>query len=148
MASYLHNVAQGLLRLRSLACSSGQLGQAADDAADKGGGAGADADGGSCSGSGSEGAASGQQHAAPDESLLAGDCSLNTTIAGIPVDPAAGFRFTVDWFDPHAARWQKHILPLLLPGGIGSLPLNILEIGCWEGRSTCFLLLTLTVRCG
>lgn len=65
----------------------------------------------------------------------------NLTLAGHRLDPEAGFRFTDVWFDPHAPSWQSNVIPHLLPEGIDSKPVRVLEIGLWEGRSTCYILL-------
>jgi predicted O-methyltransferase YrrM len=43
--------------------------------------------------------------------------------------------FTTRWFDHNAADWLR----LIEREGLASRPLNVLEIGCWEGRSTVFM---------
>lgn len=48
----------------------------------------------------------------------------------------AGGRFTSTWFDRHIRRWVETLGPLR----DAARPLDILEIGSWEGRSTLFLL--------
>lgn len=73
---------------------------------------------------------------------------INSSLAGLSLDAAAGFHFTVDWFDPHVPNWEQYIVPQLLPEGIGSRPLRCMEIGCWEGRSTCYTLLQLAAHPG
>lgn len=45
---------------------------------------------------------------------------------------AQGFDFTVDWFSYNIPAWEQVIAPLK--------PTQILEIGCYEGRSTCYLM--------
>lgn len=45
------------------------------------------------------------------------------------------YEFTWDWFSHQIADWQKHLKPLFNQAG-----LNVLEIGSFEGRSTCWLL--------
>lgn len=47
------------------------------------------------------------------------------------------YEFTVEWFDVHIPKWE----PLLLK----YQPKTILEVGCYEGRSTCFIIKTLGV---
>ena len=46
------------------------------------------------------------------------------------------FQYTNTWFDDNAKRYLSTLLPSLLPK-------RILEIGCYEGRSTCFFIDTL-----
>jgi len=52
--------------------------------------------------------------------------------ATVPAKPPLSYRFTSDWFTPHVEAW------------IGILdhvrPTQILEVGCYEGRSTTFLI--------
>jgi hypothetical protein len=67
----------------------------------------------------------------------------NIRIAGLVLDPAAGYCFNKVWFDPHAPSWEVNIFSKLLPAGPGSLPVRCLEVGLWEGRSTCYTLLKL-----
>lgn len=46
-----------------------------------------------------------------------------------------GYQFTQDWFSRNIIIWQQYL------GKLVSLPnLKVLEVGCWEGRSTCWLL--------
>lgn len=47
---------------------------------------------------------------------------------------AAAPRFTVDWFSRCIPAWQ-HLFPQVMPR-----PARILEIGAFEGRSTCYML--------
>ncbi len=46
-----------------------------------------------------------------------------------------GYQFTQDWFSNNLLVWQTFIAPLA-----GQEGLKVLEIGSWEGRSTCWLL--------
>jgi len=47
----------------------------------------------------------------------------------------AGYKFSQDWFSRNLAIWQDNLM------SFSNQPyLNILEIGSWEGRSTCWLL--------
>ena len=47
----------------------------------------------------------------------------------------AGYKFSQDWFSRSLEIWQEFLIPF------SNKPnLNILEIGSWEGRSTCWLL--------
>jgi hypothetical protein len=44
-------------------------------------------------------------------------------------------RFSHDWFYYHEDRWREHF------GGLAGVPgVRVLEIGCFEGRSTCWML--------
>lgn len=46
-----------------------------------------------------------------------------------------GYEFTEDWFGINIPVWQKYLVPFV------NLPnLKMLEIGSWEGRSTCWAL--------
>jgi len=46
-----------------------------------------------------------------------------------------GYQFTQDWFSRNILVWEQHLLKF------ANVPdLNMLEIGSWEGRSTCWLL--------
>lgn len=45
-----------------------------------------------------------------------------------------GFSFSEDWFSAHAKRFRKHLAPL------AGTPCHLLEIGCHEGRATCWML--------
>lgn len=64
----------------------------------------------------------------------------NITLAGIDLDPEAGFSFTDVWFDPHAPSWEHNVIPNVLAEGPASRAVRVLEIGLWEGRSTCYIL--------
>jgi tetratricopeptide (TPR) repeat protein len=46
-----------------------------------------------------------------------------------------GYKFSQDWFSRNLTIWQENLIHLR-----GKPDLNILEIGSWEGRSTCWLL--------
>ena len=46
-----------------------------------------------------------------------------------------GYEFTQDWFSDNVANWQRAFQSLA-----GQTGLHFLEIGCWEGRATCWLL--------
>ena len=50
-----------------------------------------------------------------------------------PPDPP-GFSFTQDWFSAHRKQFDKHLAPL------AGTPCHLLEIGCHEGRATCWML--------
>lgn len=52
-----------------------------------------------------------------------------------------GYRFRYDWFSQHEATWREHFAAL---GGRDRV--RFLEIGCFEGRSTCWTLTNLA--CG
>lgn len=46
-----------------------------------------------------------------------------------------GYQFTQDWFSRNINLWEKHL------NKFASIPgLSVLEVGSWEGRSTCWLL--------
>ena len=45
-----------------------------------------------------------------------------------------GFTFSQDWFSAKKRQFQTHLQPL------AGTPCNLLEIGCHEGRATCWLL--------
>lgn len=45
------------------------------------------------------------------------------------------YTFTTDWFTNHEANWRRHFAPYY-----GRPNLRILELGSFEGRSTCWLL--------
>lgn len=48
---------------------------------------------------------------------------------------AKGYQFTQDWFSINLPVWEKYLTPL------ANMPeLRVLEIGSWEGRSTCWLI--------
>src|SRR6266852_6651558 len=64
---------------------------------------------------------------------------IETAMAGRRTDPTADtvtgeYEFTIDWFSHHIPTWE----PLLA----GLKPARILEIGSFEGRSTCYLIET------
>lgn len=44
------------------------------------------------------------------------------------------YRFTCDWFTPRSQPWRDHVVPRL------PRPFKWLEIGCYEGRSACWML--------
>ena len=46
-----------------------------------------------------------------------------------------GYKFSQDWFSRNLAIWQEYLMCFR-----NQPDLNILEIGSWEGRSTCWLL--------
>ncbi|OCR02956.1 hypothetical protein BCD67_08290 [Oscillatoriales cyanobacterium USR001] len=46
-----------------------------------------------------------------------------------------GYKFSQDWFSRNLAIWQENLIHFR-----NQPDLNILEIGSWEGRSTCWLL--------
>ena len=46
-----------------------------------------------------------------------------------------GYQFSQDWFSRNLIIWQENLIAFQ-----GKPELNILEIGSWEGRSTCWLL--------
>ena len=46
-----------------------------------------------------------------------------------------GYQFTQDWFSSNIPIWEQHLKQF-----INISTLNVLEIGSWEGRSTCWLL--------
>ena len=50
------------------------------------------------------------------------------------IDGTEAPQFTVDWFSRAIPAW-KHLFPKVMPR-----PARILEIGAFEGRSTCFML--------
>ena len=86
-------------------------------------------------------AAAGPEEVHPAFEGFSDPADPNSSLAGVTLDPDAGYYFSKVWFDPHAASWELHILPRLLPEGPGTVPLRCLEIGLWEGRSTCYTLL-------
>lgn len=45
-----------------------------------------------------------------------------------------GYQFTQDWFSRNIYVWEQHLKKLT------DVPVKMLEIGSWEGRSTCWLL--------
>lgn len=45
------------------------------------------------------------------------------------------YQFTQDWFSNNLPVWQSYLQPF-----IGTPGLKVLEIGSWEGRSTCWLI--------
>lgn len=46
-----------------------------------------------------------------------------------------GYKFTRDWFSENISTWKKYLQEFIDRPG-----LHILEIGSWEGRSTCWML--------
>lgn len=44
------------------------------------------------------------------------------------------YQFTTNWFEPHVPSWEKTLYPLK------DKPINVLEIGVFEGRSSTWLL--------
>jgi hypothetical protein len=63
-----------------------------------------------------------------------GKRSLSTSDLMAPID--SGRTFTTRWFDVHAKEWTG----IFEAEHLFDKPINILEIGSWEGRSTCFFL--------
>ena len=54
----------------------------------------------------------------------------------IGLQPAdEGLKFTTDWISRHLPKWEKYLGDLA-----GKPDLQFLEIGSWEGRSTCWFL--------
>lgn len=47
-------------------------------------------------------------------------------------------KFTSDWFSPHITKWEKFLFPLFK--GVVESKLDFLEIGCYEGRASLWLL--------
>ncbi len=45
-----------------------------------------------------------------------------------------GYEFTQDWFTNHISNWNKYLKQF------AGKPINVLEIGSYQGRSTCWLL--------
>lgn len=56
---------------------------------------------------------------------------MNTGAAALRDDPPR-YEFTADWLAPHTAFWRQ-----FLPG---LRPASVLEVGCYEGRATTFLI--------
>lgn len=54
---------------------------------------------------------------------------------GYPKQASMELHFTTDWFSPHIPLLERWLLPLT-----GKPGLRFLEIGCWEGRSSCWFL--------
>lgn len=46
------------------------------------------------------------------------------------------YRFTEEWFDPQIPNWEKAFIELK---NRGTIPRDVLEIGCFEGRATVWL---------
>lgn len=46
-----------------------------------------------------------------------------------------GYQFTQDWFSINVPAWEKYLTPFA-----NTPELRVLEIGSWEGRSTCWLI--------
>jgi predicted O-methyltransferase YrrM len=51
-----------------------------------------------------------------------------------PQTDTSGFTFTHDWFSAHERTFRRHL------SGLAGAPCRLLEIGCYEGRATCWLL--------
>ena len=66
---------------------------------------------------------------------LSGKTSRSHSELMAPID-SADSSFTTPWFDRHAREWMG----IFESEGLIDKPITILEIGSWEGRSTCFLL--------
>jgi len=64
-----------------------------------------------------------------------GSSSHSTSSLMAPID-SHGATFTTRWFDRHATEWMR----IFESERLLDKPLAILEIGSWEGRSTCFFL--------
>jgi len=74
------------------------------------------------------------QHAfKADPQLAQAQYQLSKTRYQLQVQ-ARGYQFTQDWFSNNILVWEQHLLPL------AGRNLRVLEIGSWEGRSTCWLL--------
>jgi predicted O-methyltransferase YrrM len=56
---------------------------------------------------------------------------LNAACASSATEP---YQFTVDWFTPNIQSFQRHL------SGLKGKPCSILEIGCYEGRSSVWML--------
>ena len=56
---------------------------------------------------------------------------------------AAASAFTRDWFDDHVPVWTRLLAPL-----VGRAGARALEIGCFEGRATCWLLANVLTGAG
>ena len=57
--------------------------------------------------------------------------------------PPEGSEFTTNWFTHNQPKLLRVFEDLGWAGATGATPRNVLEIGCWEGRSTQWLLTTL-----
>lgn len=57
------------------------------------------------------------------------------TLRGWHQSKEKGYQFTTDWFTKHITNWE-----CLLKGFVGYPGLNVLEVGSFEGMSTCYLL--------
>lgn len=57
------------------------------------------------------------------------------TLRGWHQSKEKGYQFTTDWFSWHIPNWER-----LLKGFVGYPGLNALEVGSFEGMSTCYLL--------
>jgi glycosyltransferase involved in cell wall biosynthesis/predicted O-methyltransferase YrrM len=74
------------------------------------------------------------QHACEaDPHLTQAQYQLSRTRYQLQVQ-SRGYQFTQDWFSNNILVWEQHLLPL------AGRNLQVLEIGSWEGRSTCWLL--------
>jgi SAM-dependent methyltransferase len=66
--------------------------------------------------------------------VLSGERLARNTLLMVPIDESG--TFTTKWFDLHAKEWMT----ILNAERLSERPLEILEIGSWEGRSTSFFL--------
>ncbi|NJN55986.1 MAG: glycosyltransferase [Leptolyngbyaceae cyanobacterium SL_5_9] len=74
------------------------------------------------------------QHACEaDSHLTQAQYQLSRTRYQLQVQ-SKGYQFTQDWFSNNILIWEQHLLPL------AGRTLQVLEVGSWEGRSTCWLL--------
>ncbi|MBD1997799.1 class I SAM-dependent methyltransferase [Leptolyngbya sp. FACHB-541] len=74
-----------------------------------------------------------QQACEADPHLTQAQYQLSRTRYQLQVQ-SRGYQFTQDWFSNNILVWEQHLLPL------AGRNLQVLEIGSWEGRSTCWLL--------
>lgn len=61
---------------------------------------------------------------------------LDGFLMGLKLSGKTGYDFSVDWFSEHIPHWEKS---LELAGMKKDQHLNILEIGCYEGKSTTWI---------
>lgn len=63
---------------------------------------------------------------------------FDSVVEGLPsrrfVDPP-GYEFTLDWMVGHEDEWRRRLAPLATAPGV-----RVLEVGCFEGQTTCWLL--------